>query len=39
MNEEPLFTKQRKESEARRRIESKLDLAKLLKGEVDGTKN
>lgn len=35
MNEEPLFTKKREQSEQRKRMESKLDLAKLLKGEVD----
>ena len=35
MNEEPLFTKMKGESEQRKRMESKLDLAKLLKGEVD----
>ena len=35
MNEEPLFVKQREQSEQRKRMESKLDLAKLLKGEVD----
>lgn len=35
MNEEPLFKKQREASEERRRVESTLDLAKLLKGEID----
>lgn len=35
MNEEPLFTELRGQSEQRKRMVSKLDLAKLLKGEVD----
>lgn len=33
MIEEPLFTKQREEAEARRRMGSTLDLKKLLSGE------
>jgi len=35
MFETPLFKKQREESEQRKKMESKLDLAKLLKGEID----
>lgn len=35
MNEEPLFTKMKKESEQRKKFESTLDLTKLLKGEID----
>ena len=39
MSEEPLFIKQREEAEARRRMRSTLDLEKLLKGEIDESKN
>jgi hypothetical protein len=35
MNEEPLFTKMKEESEQRKKFESTLDLEKLLKGEID----
>ena len=35
MNEEPLFVKQCEQSEQRKKFESTLDLAKLLKGEID----
>ena len=33
--EEPLFIKQREEVEQRRQFKSKVDLVKLLKGEID----
>lgn len=35
MNEEPLFEHLKSESEERKRMLSKLDLKKLLKGEID----
>lgn len=35
MNEEPLFTKMKEESEQRKKFESTLDIEKLIKGDVE----